>query len=86
MVIPLREKEKESYWIWGAPGSGKSRWATQTYPLAYKKLQNKWWDGYQSHEAVLMDDLGKDNAKFLTTHLKLWADPWQNHPGETKGG
>jgi hypothetical protein len=33
-----------------------------------------------------MDDLGKENAKFLTTHLKLWADPWYNHPGEIKGG
>jgi len=86
MVIPPRTEEKECYWIWGKPGSGKSRWATQTYPVAYKKLQNKWWDGYHGQEAVLMDDLGQDNAKFLTTHLKLWADPWQNHPGETKGG
>jgi len=22
----------------------------------------------------------------LAYHLKLWADPWQNHPGEVKGG
>jgi hypothetical protein len=22
----------------------------------------------------------------LVNHLKLWADPWYNQPGETKGG
>ena len=33
-----------------------------------------------------MDDLGKDPAKALVNHLKLWADPWYNQPGETKGG
>lgn len=33
-----------------------------------------------------MDDLGQETAKFLITFLKLWADPWQNHPGEIKGG
>jgi hypothetical protein len=51
-----------------------------------KKLQNKWWDGYRGQKAVIMDDLGPDHAKYLITHLKLWADPWQNHPGEIKGG
>jgi hypothetical protein len=33
-----------------------------------------------------LDDLGKENAKCLTTHLKHWLDPWYNHPGEIKGG
>ena len=32
-----------------------------------------------------MDDIGKDAAKCLVNHLKLWADPWYNHPGEIKG-
>lgn len=27
-VIPARTAEKDCYWIWGKPGSGKSRWAT----------------------------------------------------------
>lgn len=22
----------------------------------------------------------------LLNHIKLWADPWHNQPGETKGG
>lgn len=86
MVIPQRTSPKRCLWLWGAPGTGKTRLATASFPTAYKKLQNKWWDSYQSHSVVIMDDLGAENAKHLTTHLKLWADPWQNHPGETKGG
>lgn len=34
---------------------------------------------------VVLDDLGQDVAKCLVNHLKLWADPWYNHPGEIKG-
>lgn len=34
---------------------------------------------------MVLDDLGKDVAKALVNHLKLWADPWYNHPGEIKG-
>jgi len=33
-----------------------------------------------------LDDIGQDTAKILVNHLKLWADPWHNQPGETKGG
>ena len=86
MIIPKRVEEKKCIWYWGKPGCGKTRRATEDHPEAYKKLQNKWWDGYHGQEAVVMDDLGKETAKALTTHLKLWADPWQNQPGETKGG
>jgi len=30
--------------------------------------------------------LGPEKAKALTDHIKLWADPWYNQPGEIKGG
>ena len=59
--------------------------ATEKYPEHYKKLANKWWDGYHGQKAVLLDDLGKNGA-CLNYHLKLWADPWNNNPGEVKGG
>jgi len=78
MIIPARTSKKECLWLHGKPGCGKTKFATFKWPKAYKKLQNKWWDGYQGHEAVLLDDLGAENAKHLTTHLKLWADPWNN--------
>lgn len=70
----------------GKPGSGKTKQAREENPGAYWKLQNKWWDGYKGQKAVIIDDLGTEHGKYLITHLKLWADPWQNHPGEIKGG
>ncbi|QGM49342.1 replication-associated protein [Elk circovirus Banff/2019] len=45
--------------IVGPPGSGKSRWAaefadkTATY---WKPSRNKWWDGYNGQEVVVLDD------------------------------
>lgn len=84
--IEPRTEPKKCLWYYGSPGTGKTRKATQEHPDIYKKLQNKWWDAYQGQKEVLIDDLGAETGKALTTHLKLWLDPWQNHPGETKGG
>lgn len=75
-VIPEREAPKTCLWLFGKPGSGKTRWATTEYKQAYKKLANKWWDGYMGQEAVLLDDLGREVGKTLTDKMKLWADPW----------
>lgn len=86
MVIPPRTAPKVCLWYYGPPGSGKTLRANKENPSAYKKLSNKWWDGYTGQSAVILDDIGKDSAKALVNHLKLWADPWYNQPGETKGG
>ena len=42
----------------------------------YPKLNNKWWDGYQSQKVVIMEDVDKETVKFLHHHLKIWADRW----------
>ena len=53
-------------------------------PRLLPKLNNKWWDGYQSQKVVIMEDVDKETVKFLHHHLKIWADRW-GFIGETKG-
>lgn len=84
MVPPPTLDALENHWFWGASGTGKSSAARREYPDAYIKAANKWWDGYQGQEAVIIDDLDKAHS-VLGHHLKIWGD---HYPflAETKGG
>lgn len=61
-------------WYYGESGTGKSRSARTTYPDLYDKLLNKWWDGYQEEETVLLDDLDHTHASHMGQALKRYAD------------
>lgn len=77
--------QMENFWYFGPSGCGKSTAARLNYPNAYYKLPNKWWDGYQGQEDVIIEDLDPSHAEHMRYHLKLWCDhgPFR---AETKGG
>jgi hypothetical protein len=71
--------QAKNFWVWGKPGIGKSRWATEQAPVykTYRKNVNKWWDGYSicSHNTVIIEDYPcLPHGDCLTHHVKVWAD------------
>lgn len=79
-----RLKVLDNHWFYGETGTGKSFTARQLYPKAYLKRPNKWWDGYQGEDDVIIEELSPDHKVTLPA-LKEWSDHYP-FPAETKGG
>jgi len=72
-------------WIYGPPGTGKSRMARDQNAGAFiKDPTEKWWDGYDAEDTVIIDDFDKFQVK-QGGDMKRWLDryPFQ---AEVKGG
>nr|WAE42148.1 MAG: replication associated protein [Cressdnaviricota sp.] len=52
-------------WLWGPTGTGKTRQVVEKEPDLWISGEDlKWWDGYESQEAVLIDDFRSDQCTF----------------------
>lgn len=72
-------------WFYGAPGSGKTRLARFLLPDAYFKntATGKWWNGYDGHSDVIIDDIRADYIDFV--ELLGLLDRYE-HRIQIKGG
>lgn len=60
-----RNWKTEIRWYFGGSGLGKSRDAFTEMPDAYTAMETgKWWEGYDAHEDVIIDDMRKDFLKY----------------------
>jgi len=82
LSTPYEHTGTRGLWIYGPPGTGKSHVARQLSDSVYLKAQNKWFDGYNGEDVILLDDM---DTNVLGHHLKIWSDKWAC-TGETKGG
>jgi hypothetical protein len=71
-------------WIWGPTGVGKSHFANEMMPKAYRKAPNtKWWHRYRLQKDVIVDELNADAVDI--SYWLVWFDKYKISV-ETKGG
>lgn len=60
-----RTDAPQVFWFWGLSGTGKTR---EIYDLfgteVFTPINFRWWEGYDNHDVVLLDDIRGDYCKF----------------------
>lgn len=87
MLLKYNEKSRnwkpKVFWFYGATGTGKTKTAFEMFPEAYFTLNNKWFEGYDAHESVIIDDIR--NGDYSYQYLLKLLDRYPFRV-ETKGG
>lgn len=78
-----RKFKPEVIWISGETGVGKSKYVYDKHDDVFVPINFKWWEGYDAHEVVIIDDFRKDFCKFHELLKLLDRYPYRV---ETKGG
>lgn len=70
---------------WGPPGTGKTRYVWDKYPLdeVFQPTSYKWWEGYDGHKVVLIDEF---RANWCTFGQLLRLLDRYPYTVEVKGG
>lgn len=81
---PPREWKTQVFWYYGKSGLGKTKTAYEMCEDPYICMEdNKWWEGYDGHEDVIIDDYRRDFCKFKVLLQLLDRYPMRV---ECKGG
>lgn len=82
---PKRDFLPTVIWIYGPTGVGKTRTVYDSFGIdaVHKQTQFKWWQGYDGHDVVILDDFRADFCKF---HELLTLVDRYPHSIECKGG
>ncbi|AXQ66155.1 MAG: helicase [Veloxivirus ubatis] len=73
----------EVIWIHGPPGCGKTRYVYDRETDPFRPISEKWWDGYEGQQVILLDDFREDWCKFARLLQLTDIYPFKV---ETKGG
>lgn len=81
---PSRRWLPKVWWFWGGTGSGKSREAHEHFNYeCYSPVSFKWWEGYDGHENIILDEIRGDFCKYHELLKLLDRYPYRV---ECKGG
>lgn len=70
-----RNQPPEIILCYGPTGTGKTKYCWDTHPLLYvKPCDTRWFDRYQGHEVLLLDDFGGRTSKMSLLYLLQLLD------------